>query len=216
MMADIVEVGNEKIDLVKWNGFSIEAERIALAITITDDVEEGMAVYSLSRIKTFQKQTEDARKLHVEPFNQLVKRVNNAFKPISESLDRAENAIKAKIKFYRQQKEAVRQAEEARRMAEYEKQLEAERAKVKKGETAKIVALPPTILPEATTTHGDIGSATSKKFYNFEVVDMTALAAARPDLVKIEVRRRETLAAIKDGRAIAGLRIFEDLEIAAR
>jgi aspartate carbamoyltransferase catalytic subunit len=215
-MTDLIEVGTEKIDLVRWNGFSIEAERIAEGIVITDDVEEGMAVDSLSRIKTFQKQTEDARKLHVEPFNILVKRVNNAFKPIAESLERAEAGIKEKIKFYRVQKERVRQEEESRRRVEYEKQLAVERAKAKAGESAKIVAPPPTIMPAATTTHGDVGAATSKKFWNFEVVDMAALAAARPDLVKIEIRRRETLAAIKDGKAIAGLRLFEDMEIAAR
>lgn len=215
-MADIVEIGNEKIDLVQLNGYSIEAERIAEAIVITDDTEEGLAVDSLSRIKTFQKETENARKQHVDPFNILVKRVNNVFKPIAESLERAEAGIKEKIKFYRVEKERVRQEEESRRMAEYEKQLAAERAKAKAGEVARIIAPPPTIMPAATTTHGDVGAATSKKFWNFEVIDLAALAAARPDLVKIEVRRRETLAAIKGGHPVAGLRLFEDVEISAR
>jgi hypothetical protein len=215
-MTDLIEVGTEKIDLVRWNGFSIEAERIAEGIVITDDVEEGMAVDSLSRIKTFQKQTEDARKLHVEPFNILVKRVNNAFKPIAESLERAEAGIKEKIKFYRVQKERVRQEEESRRRVEYEKQLAVERAKAKAGESAKIVAPPPTIMPAATTTHGDVGAATSKTFWNYEIASLPDLYKARPDLVKMEAHHSAILVAIKTNQFIPGLRVFEDIRVSAR
>ena len=217
MSTAIIKPEELELDLVRWHGMSVQAERIASSIEITCDEEEGMAVDSLSEIKSFMKQTEEARKNEVDPFNRLVKRVNDMFRPIGESLENAEKAIKDKVKFYRVEKERIRQEEERKRQEEYQKKIEAERLKAEQtGKEQKIVTPPPTILPVAQTTHGSIGSATSKKFWNYEVTDIHALYAARPDLVKIEVKARETKAACQTNQAIPGLRIFEDMEIAAR
>jgi NADH dehydrogenase/NADH:ubiquinone oxidoreductase subunit G len=213
----VVKPEDLKIDLVVWHGYSIEAQRTAEAIQIIDDVEEGMAVDALSKIKTFQKQTEEARKTNVEPFNLLVKRVNAMFKPISESLDLAEGKIKEKVKFYRMEKERVRQVEEAKRLAEYNAKIEAERKAAKeKGEEARIIAPPPTIMEAPQTSRGEVGAATAKKFWNYEVVDIHALYSARPDLVTIEPKRRDILVACGKSQTIPGLRVFEDMQIAAR
>jgi hypothetical protein len=206
-----------KIDLVLWNGYAIEAEKTAEAISIVDDVEEGMAVDYLSKIKTFQKETEVARVAHVDPFNILVKRVNGMFKPIATSLESAETAIKTKIKFYRGEKERVRLALEAKQQKEYEEKIAAEQVEAKaKGEEARIVAPPPAIMPAAQTTRGDVGAATLKKFWNYECTDVVALAAAHPELVKMEPKRREILAVIKTNQHIPGLRCFEDTDVMAR
>ena len=204
----------EMNELVKWQGYSIEAERMAQSLAITCDEEDQMAVGSLSQIKQFQKETENARKAHVDPFNTLVKRVNGMFKPIAESLERAENVIKEKMKFYRIEKEKVRQREEAKQLEEYRAKIAAE---VKKPEAEqRIVAPPPVILPAATTTRGGEGSASAKEFWNYEVMDIAALYAARPDLVTLEGKRRDILAAVKTNQTIPGLRIYKDMEIAAR
>jgi hypothetical protein len=206
-----------KIDLVKWQGLSIEAERIATAIQITDDEEEGMAVDSLSRIKQFQKETESARKDHVEPFNILVKRVNTMFRPIAESLEKAESAIKEKIKFYRVEKEKVRREAEAKALAEYQAKVDAERkAAEAKHEIPKIVAPPPVILPASQTTRSSEGAATVRAFWNYEVLDIHELYKAKPGLVALMEKRREILEAIKTNQNIPGLRIFEDTLVSAR
>lgn len=44
---------------------------------------------------------------------------------------------------------------------------------------------------------------------DFEVVDLAELAAKHPDLVTITVKRQAVLFAIKDGREISGIRVFE-------
>ena len=217
MNTAIIKPEDLQLDLVTWQGFSIQAERIASSIEITCDEEEGMAVDSLSQIKTFMKQTEEARKNEVDPFNRLVKRVNDMFRPIGESLENAEKAIKEKVKFYRIEKERIRQEAERKRQEEYERKVEEERKKAEAtGKEQKIVTPPPTVLPVAQTTHGSIGSATAKEFWNYEVMDIQALYAVRPDLVKMEVKARETKAACQISQTIPGLRIFEDMEIAAR
>jgi DNA repair exonuclease SbcCD ATPase subunit len=45
--------------------------------------------------------------------------------------------------------------------------------------------------------------------YDFEVVDILRLSQYRPDLVKMEPKRREILDAIKDGKPVPGLRVFQ-------
>ena len=217
MNTAIIKPEELEVDLVKWHGMSVQAERIASSIEITCDEEEGMAVDSLSQIKSFMKQTEEARKGEVDPFNQLVRRVNDMFRPIGESLENAEKVIKDKVKFYRIEKERIRQEEERKRQEEYQRKIEAERKKAEEtGKDQKIITPPPTILPVAQTTHGSIGTATAKKFWNYEVTDIQVLYATRPDLVKMEVKARETKAACQLNQVIPGLRIFEDMEIAAR
>jgi hypothetical protein len=207
----------QSIDLVKVNGMSIEAEKIAAVIVISDDVEERMAVDSLSRIKSFQRKCEEQRKEYVQPFNEIVARINAAFRPIGDSLTKAEGVIKGKLKEYAFQKQSLFQEEEARRLAEHRKKVQEEMAKSKEeGREANIIVPAPSVLPAAPTTHGETGRATAKKFWNYEVVDIAALYAARPDLVKLEVKRRETLVAVAKDQAIPGLKIYEDLEIAAR
>lgn len=75
--------------------------------------------------------------------------------------------------------------------------------------------------------HGDLQSSLSKldadvgrgrqKVWKFEVVDMAALYAARPDLVKAEVKTREMNGEIAGGvREIPGVRIYEDSAVVLR
>jgi hypothetical protein len=217
MNNQIVKVGNQDIDLTEWNGKAIQAERTAAAIEITTDEEDSMAVDSLAEITRFKRGVESARKTEVEPFNLLVKKINDIFRPISESLDAAESVIKGKRKFYLQEKERVRQEEEGKRLAEYQAKIEAEKKKAEaEHREVKIVTPPPVILPSAPTTRGESGTSTAKKFWNYEVTDIAALYKARPDLVKIEQKPREILAAVKVDQSIPGLRIFEDIQISSR
>jgi hypothetical protein len=217
-MTNAIElVGDRKIDLTQWNGYAIAAERTANAIEITSDEEDSMAIDSMSEITGFKKQIEAARKNEVGPFNELVKRVNDIFRPPVTTLESAEKIIKDKRAFYLMQKEKVRRAEEDKRLAEYNAKIEEER---KKAETEKremkIVTPPPVILEAPSTTHGSSGSSTAKKFWNYEVINLAELAKARPDLVKMEPRAREILAAAKTNQNIPGLRIFEDMSITSR
>lgn len=213
----IEKVGERVIDLTQWNGLAIQAERIAAAIEITSDEEDVMAVDSLSDVTRFKKEVEAARKGEVDPFNKLVKRVNDLFRPIADSLENAEKVIKDKRVFYLREKERVRQTEEQKRLAEYNAKLEAERKKAEEEKREmKIVTPPPVILAAPTTTRGETGASSAKKFWNYEVTDIGELYKARPDLVKIEERRREILEALKTNQSIPGLRVFEDYTITSK
>ena len=217
MNTAIEKVGDRDIDLTQWNGFAIAAERTANAIEITTDEEDGMAIDSMSEITKFKKDVEAARKNEVGPFNELVKRVNDIFRPPITTLEAAEKIIKDKRVFYLREKEKMRQAEEQKRLAEYQAKIEAERKKAEKEHREmKIVTPPPIVLQAPSTTHGSAGSSTAKKFWNYEVLDIAELAKARPDLVKIEPKAREILAAAKIDQSIPGLRIFEDMSITSR
>ena len=217
MNESLVKIGDRSIDLTQWNGFAIQAERTANAIEITTDEEDSMAIDSMSEITRFKKDIEAARKDEVGPFNELVKRVNDLFRPITTSLEVAEKMIKEKRVFYLREKERVRQAEEAKRLAEYQAKIEAERKKAEaEKREVKIVTPPPVILQAPSTTHGSAGSSTAKKFWNYEVTDIDALYKARPDLVKMEPKPREILAAVKTNQTIPGLKIFEDISVTSK
>jgi hypothetical protein len=217
MNESIVTVGDRKIDLTQWNGFAIQAERTAASIEIACDEEDSMAIDSMSEITRFKKDVEAARKSEVSPFNELVKRINDLFRPITESLEVAERAIKDKRTFYLKEKERVRQAEEAKRLEEYNRKLEEERKKAaEEKREQKIVTPPPVILQAPSTTHGSTGSSSARKFWNYEVLDIAELAKARPDLVKMEPKAMAILSAAKITQTIPGLRIFEDFQISSR
>lgn len=217
MSTEIIRAEDLKIDLTRWHGMSIQAERQAQSIEVTCDEEEQMAVDALSEIKSFQKQTESARKDNVTPFNNLVSRVNDMFRPIGDSLTNAESIIKNKVKHYRMEKERIRQEEERKNQEEFQKRIAEEKKKAEEtGKEQRILAPPPTTLPVASTTHGSFGRATGKKFWNFEVENIEELYKARPDLIELVVRKRETKEAVQRNQSIPGLRIFEDMEISAR
>lgn len=225
-ISEVQEVGirDLKIDLVLWQGYAIQAERMAQVVIITDDVEESIGIDTLSKIKQFQKETEAARKEHVEPFNKLVKRVNDMFRPISESLTIAEDAIKGKLKHYRTQKERVRQEEEAKRRKEFEAQVEEERLKAKEEKREQVIIPPlPVILPSANTTRGEFGSASLRKVWKAEVVDLLALCRAvgegkiPPDCIEIKIGTLNAAARqFKTNNVYPGVRFFEDVEVSVR
>lgn len=102
-------------------------------------------------------------------------------------------------------------------MAEYNAKIEAERKKAESEKREmKIVTPPPVVLEAAPTTRGQSGSSTAKKFWNYEITDIHVLYNARPDLVKVEPKPREILAAVKIQQTIPGLKIFEDFQISSR
>jgi len=204
-------------DIVKWQGMSIQAERMANMIEIATDEEDQMAIDSLSQIKTFQKEVTAAKDAALDPFKVFVNRVRNMFKPIEDSLASAESVIKDKRKAFVVAREKAREEENRKRLAEHAAKVKAAQEEAKATATpAPIVAPPPVVMSAPQTTRGEVGQSTVKKFRNYEVVDINAFASARPDLVKIEVKRRETLEALKQTQEIPGLRVFEDMQVTSR
>jgi len=218
----IVKAEDYNLDLTEWNALSIKAERTANAITVDSDEEEQMSIDSLGEIKRFMKQVEEARKGQVEPFNKLVKRVNDIFRPIGDSLDKSEAIIKDKIKQWRIKKEEIRQAEEKKRLAEYQKKIAEEQAKAKKEKReAEIIVPSPAVLP--TQTKGNTASAPTRKMWKAEVVDpalfIKAIAEGKAPIEAIEIKASFINAQAKqykrDG-VYPGIRFYEDIDVSIR
>lgn len=191
----------------------------ATLILCREDLAEATDLVKL--IKTRHREIEDERTNIVKPINDSVKRINERFKAITTPLLDAENGIKRKMLDFQQ--EEARKAEEERKKAETEA---AEAAATLAAEAADMdrAPLPPSLVPTPAplppeppkTTYGAYGAvSTMKKVWSWELLDIAALAAARPDLVMVDAGK---VAAEIRGRGgeIPGLRIFEKDTIAVR
>jgi hypothetical protein len=149
-----------------------------------------------------------------------VKTINDRFKRILEPLAEAESDIKGKMLTFQQ--EEARKAEALRLESEKKAREEAERiarehAAAKPECPVPLVEVIPVVQPlPPKTTYGQYGAVSSmKKVWAYELLDIKALAAARPDLVvtdagKISAEIRSS------GGDIPGLRIFQKDTIAVR
>lgn len=211
MTTAIIKPEDYDIDLTTWNALSIKAERIAEAISVDSDEEEQAGINSLADIKRFMKQVEEARKSQVDPFNKLVKRVNDIFRPIGDGLEKSESIVKDKIKQWRIKKEAIRQEEERKRQLEYQKKIAEEQARAKKEKREAEIIVPPPVVIQ-TTTRGNDSTAASRKVWKYEIVDESKITR---DYLMIDESKIKQM--IRAGvREISGVRIFEDFEISVR
>lgn len=107
----------------------------------------------------------------------------------------------------------ARAQEEARRAAEAQQQAAAEKAKQEEAaklQQAELMRAPSPTAPKAA------GTAVSQPWV-FEVTDIKALHAARPELVDLVVRRNDIITRIRQGeREIPGLRIYQDTRVTVR
>jgi hypothetical protein len=179
-------------------------------------------------IKTRHKEIEDERTRIVKPINDSVKHINDRFKQMTSPLAEAEQAVKNKmLDFQRKEEEKARkEREEAER--KHREEMAAQEAAARKaieesGETYDRATPPvmPTLAPNLPpappkTTYGQYGStSTVKKVWAWDLVDIAALAAARPDLVTVDSAKVNAEIRGKGGN-IPGLRIFEKDTIAVR
>ncbi len=135
---------------------------------ITDDLSVRSATEDLSRIAKLKKAIEDKRREYVNPINEHLKVVNEAFKTVTNPLEQADKIIRAKILAYRQEQERkAREVEEINRL-----RLEAAQKEMAlKGELTESVNLVETPLaPPAhvRTEAGDLGTTKIKKWRLFD------------------------------------------------
>jgi hypothetical protein len=210
----------------------------ALATTpraIASPAHERAAIDDLAFIQSVKRALEAARTDLVRPLNDRVKAINERIRTLAEPVARAEETIKAALLGWRQvetrrleaerraaeRAAEARAAEEAERQATVDAELRASAAAAGFGEeaeasapTARDFAPAPVAVfaPPApvATVAGAVGTATLRKVWTFEVLDLDQVPRAY--LLLDEPRVRE---AIRLGlRELPGLRIFEREEIA--
>lgn len=192
---------------------------VAGYVTVTNATELGNATDLVKLIKTRWKEIEAERTALVKPLNDTVSRINSRFKSILAPLEAAETTVKGKMLAFQQ--EEARKAEAARKEAEEKARREAEEAARLAAESDRPLVVPvvpvPTAAPQAPkTAYGSFGGvSTVKKVWTFEVTDIQALAAARPDLVTADAVKINAEIRGKGGD-IPGLRVFEKDTISVR
>jgi hypothetical protein len=188
-------------------------------LNVASREELGTATDLVKLIKTRHREIDAERDGLVRPLNGTVDKINARFKTILAPLKAAEEGIKAKMLAFQQ--EEARQAAEARRVAE-EAAKKAEEEAERLAEESDRASLPtqplavPEPLPVPRTTYGAYGGvSTLKKSWTFELLDIAALAAARPDLIVVDTAKVN--AEIKGrGGDIPGLRVYEKEIISIR
>jgi len=239
IQSEEIKVDPLRVDLVRWNAYSIEAEQTADFITITDDEENGMAINTLSKIKQFGKEVESARTETVKPLNDLVKRVNGMYKPIIDGLSKSETLIKGKMLTFANEKERIRREEEAKRQREFEEakrkaeqeRIEAQKkadAEAKKNKTAPVIVEqkivePPMPLMEEKSVRSSEGMTTIQKSWKGEVSNpmdlLKAIIEGRVSITVIEFKPVELNNYAKAKKVVGvfdGIKVYEHQTVVAR
>lgn len=175
------------------------------------------------------KGTEAARVAVKAPVLDLGKKIDAAAKAFLEPIIQHQARLNALVTDYqaeerrKAQEEERKRVEEARRIQAERDRLEAEqRRKEEEARKANLPPPPPTPPPApvvvvAPPPAPKPAGLVEREVWDFEVLDVDALAAARRDLVTIDARRAEILREIRNGaRAIPGLRIFSQLKTEVR
>lgn len=210
----------------------------ALELKVKDEASQLVATGMLKDIKGLLVQIDDQRTLIVKPHNDYVKRVNTYAKDISEQLVRAETSLKGELRARAAELERVRmeeqkraEAERLQREKEIREKAEAEKAaaandfdallappeQVAEKEAVREVAVERELKAAAeqhaatSKTIASMKVAGTRKVWKFEITDVSQIP--REYLVVDESAiRKAMMAGVRD---IAGVRIFEDVVIAA-
>jgi len=166
----------------------------ARIITTNDDLKP--ATDDLAIISKVKKAMEAKRKDYLQPFQEHVKEVNEAYKILMTPVEQADKITRDKMTAFINEQNRKRQAAEA---IEAEKLALAKREAELKGGEITVDLTPiekPIVAPQRTTT--DMGSAGLKDHWVFEVTDFALL----PDDYKM-------VDAVKLGKVVrAGLHII--------
>jgi hypothetical protein len=195
-------------------------ELVSLAgdVIIMTRADLSLATDLVKTIKTRAKEIEEERVRLVKPIKDSVKEIDARFKALIVPLEEAEADVKAKMLAFQKAEDAriaeeTRRAEEARRVAEEKARKEAEESS--NGDDIRSMPIPevpkiePVIPQHRPTTYGQTGAvSTVKKVWAFDLVDIKALANARPDLIMVDTTRVNQEIRGKGGD-ISGLRVYE-------
>jgi cell division protein FtsN len=198
-----------------------ELNKIVESLVVTNAEEEKKAVEILGKIKQYQKRSEDNRTTLVKPLNDHVKMINARFKETSAPLVAMERKAKSVILKFKQaeqkrlDEERKKQEEEDRKAFEAERKKKLEEANNRKEKKEiKQEEFTPTEKPveKKTPVRTESGTASTKKVWNFEVIDPTTV----PDDYKV-IDEKLIRVAVRNGvREIKGVRIFEEDQLNMR
>jgi len=175
-------------------------------ISTDEDVEK--ATLFLSKVKSSFNQTENMRKVFVQPLNDHVSNINAFFKAITSPLATAERIMKDKVLQFRRIQEQARQKEQARLDEITRKKQETENKKAeKKGVEASII-----IAPIVEPVQKSVGNSSFKKVWKFSITKQS-LVPREYLIVDESYIRRAVSAGVRD---IPGVEIYQEELMASK
>jgi hypothetical protein len=205
-----VDIARDKLKL-----YSVKVDQLVeqtQAFKIDSELTNQNAVAFLGQLKSVGKDLEKKRDQIIDEPAQFVKAVRGLVKAFTDKLDTAEKSLKEKVLSYQKVLELKRQEQEALARKETEKLQKKLDAEVKK-KGLEAVELPIPIIPKVPpVTRTETGSAFTRKFWTFKLID--ANLVPRKYLVPSDTKIRD---AIKGGiRDIPGLEIYEEESLTVR
>lgn len=197
----MAELETKEVAIVKQQ--ATKAVTMAESLVITNDTELASATDILSKVKKLGKMIKERKEEITRPLMDSLNSVRDLFKPIEQSHAEAERIIKSKMLAYQEEQERIRAAEEAK----IAKSLESNRIKpetaIKKMEN----------LPEVQTSmKGSVGAISTRIVKKVRITDETKIPREylTPNMPLINE------AALKQGKEIPGIEVYEEKVIAAR
>lgn len=201
------------IDVLRYNGWAIEAEQAAKVLEVHNDDDDQTANEIFLKVKKFIKEADAERTEFKEPFLKMGKTIDGTYKPFLDRFKSAADTIETKILQWRAKKRQILAEAEAKAKAEFEAKLKAEQKKIEKNPLLEQEYIPPPVqyIPE-TSVRTDSGSSTERKVWTYEVVDFIVLA----NKYKIENIKLINEAIRAGERHIPGLRIYQEISLSGR
>jgi len=163
--------------VIAFYGASIKAAEYAEArvITTVDDLKP--ATDDLSLIAKLKKAIEEKRKEYINPLQDHIKVINNAFRTLTEPIETADKVTRDKILTFQLKQKLIREAQEEINR----KRMEVAEAEMKlKGELTESVGLVE-VTPETKRMVTDLGVVGMRDNWQYEVTDFALL----PDEYKV-------------------------------
>lgn len=207
-VAEVPATPETKIAEISKDVSVMQGKAAALVIKTPEDYTQ--ATEFLVTLKARLKRVEELRLFFVEPIKKHAKSIDAMFKEQSFPLEQTELKVKRVMADYTMEQDRIARAEEERLAKLRAKQDE---RREEKGMEPVAVPLPTVERPMGTTqTVG--GSATTRKVWKYRVTNLDAVPR---ELLRCEVAHVKVQAQIDGGaRAIAGLEIYEDIEVSVR
>lgn len=217
-MTEVIDKAVEK-KLVAISTDVDEQKKTAIKLAIiTDEKDVANATQFLGLIKGRLKRIKDVKDEIVKPLKDHVKFLESRFKEQELPLLEMENNVKSGMSQYAREQEAIALKKEEKERA---KQLKKEEKAKASGKSVDIVPVA-TVERRQPTMKTEAGSATTKKVWKYEILDVHALPKKYKDAILEKALERDIAGVIINGavkggaREIKGVKIFEDFEVSVR
>jgi len=172
----------------------------AVITAVADNDDSARAQYHTRQLAAMRIEVEKSRKLVKEPVNRIGKMIDQAAAEFLVEITAAEGRIKQLVGKHAEEVLRIKAEKEAAERAAFEA-ARAAREAAEEGGIAAVLAAKRAAAEklEASNEVAATKVAEGVRFaWDFEVIDLHLLAAKEPMLVKIEPRRAEILAELKD------------------